>query len=207
MTMTRIFLAIAVAALLALAPLSSARAAVSIGSPAPDFTGTDVNDALHKLSDYKGKIVVLEWTNPQCPYVHKMYDSGTMQALQKQATAEDVVWLTVDSAAAGKEGYLDGDAGKAFVRRVNMASSALLLDTDGAIGRLYDAKATPHMYVIDKNGVLAYRGAIDDRPSADPDSLKGATNYVRAALDELEAGKPVTTTTTQAYGCNIKYQD
>jgi peroxiredoxin len=199
-------LAAAAAALFALAPLA-ARAEIAIGKPAPDFTGTDTANAVHRLSDYKGKIVVLEWTNPHCPYVHKEYDSGTMQALQREATAEGVVWLMVDSSAKGSDGWLDAERGAEYLKGTRAAATALLLDEDGTIGKLYEAKATPHMFVIGKDGTLAYRGAIDDRPSAEPASLKGAKNYVRAALDDLEAGRPVATSVTQAYGCNIKYQD
>jgi peroxiredoxin len=204
--MTRFLTAAAFACMLAFTPLA-AQAEIAIGKAAPDFTGADTSGTLHRLADYKGRIVVLEWTNPGCPYVHKYYDGGAMQALQKQASAEDVVWLTIDSSAAGKDGYLDEDAGKAYILKTNMASSALLIDADGAIGKLYEAKSTPHMFVIDKEGTLVYRGAIDDRPAADAKSLDGATNYVRAALDELQAGKPVTTAVTQAYGCNIKYEN
>jgi peroxiredoxin len=177
----------------------------TIGQPAPPFTAQDTNGKAHSLSDYKGKIVVLEWTNPQCPYVKKHYESGNMQALQKQAAADGVVWLTVASSAKDREGYTTPEEANKLIADTGAAASARLMDADGKIGMMYDAKVTPHMFVIGTDGNLAYAGAIDDNPSADPATVKTAKNYVAQAIEELRAGKPVSMPLTQAYGCGIKY--
>lgn len=175
------------------------------GSPAPDFTATDSNGKTHKLSDLKGKIVVLEWTNKDCPYVRKFYDSNTMQTLQKNATDKGVVWLSVASSAAGKQGYMDAGESNRWIAQEKSKTSALLLDPEGTMGRLYEAATTPHMFVIDKDGILAYAGAIDDQPSVSHATLKDAKNYVTAAVDSLLANQPVETPTSKPYGCSVKY--
>jgi hypothetical protein len=182
-------------------------AAPPVGKPAPDFTGTDTLGVTHDLKDYKGKIVVLEWSNPDCPYVKKHYETHNMQGLQKDALRQGAVWLTIDSSGKGLDGYMTPDEANAYMKRVTTSPTARILDPDGAIGHLYGATATPDMFVIDKDGVLQYAGAIDDRPSADHETVAGAHNYVMAALDELKAGKPVTTPLTQVYGCGIKYAE
>jgi hypothetical protein len=149
--------------------------------------------------------VVLEWFNPGCPFVQKHYTSDNMQQLQKQFTGKEVVWLTIDSSAEGKEGYLTPEAANKQVAYWKMKPTALLLDPTGKVGHEYAATNTPHMYVIDPNGKLIYSGAIDDKPSPNPGDVAGATNYVKVALTEAMAGKPVTTPTSRAYGCSIKY--
>lgn len=176
-----------------------------IGQPAPDFTLPDANGAAHSLSDYKGKTVVLEWFNPTCPFVHKHYDSGSMQRLQQQATKDGVVWLSICSSAPGKEGYIAPKDAPGVEQSVGMKSTALLLDPDGKVGRMYEARMTPDMYVINADGVLVYKGAIDDQPTPDPASLQGAKNYVAAALAAVKSGKPVTPAETKSYGCSVKY--
>ena len=180
-------------------------AAPEIGKPAPEFTGTDSNGKEHKLSDFKGKAVVLEWTNPECPYVVKHYDSKNMQKLQETQTAKDVVWLSINSGAEGKQGHLTGDAANAYIKEHSAKQTAYILDGKGEIGKAYDAKTTPHMFVIDKDGTLVYAGAIDDNDSANPADATTAKNYVTAALDAVQAGKPVETSKTKPYGCGVKY--
>lgn len=179
----------------------------TVGQAAPDFTLTDVNGKAVKLSDFKGKHVVLEWTNPGCPFVQKHYTSDNMQSLQKDAKGKDVVWLSINSTAKSASDYLEPTKLNA---RMNGdwkgASSYLLMDESGKAGKAYEAKTTPHMYVIDPNGKLVFAGGIDDKRSANPADVKTAKNFVRAALDETLAGKPVTVATAQPYGCSIKYQ-
>lgn len=180
--------------------------AVESGTMAPDFMGKTSSGEEVKLSDYKGKnVVVLEWLNYGCPFVKKHYDGKNMQAVQADATKKGVVWLSVISSAPGKQGA--GTAASAEKDRKEHGSNAtkVILDEKGAIGRLYGAKTTPHMFVIDLQGKLVYQGAIDDKPSADAESLKGAKNYVREALDAVMAKKPVATATTASYGCSVKY--
>lgn len=189
----------------ALALPAAAHAAPEIGKPAPAFTGTDSKGVSHKLEDFKGKVVVLEWHNDQCPYVKKHYEDGNMQGLQKAAAADGVVWLTVNSGAEGQQGFLSPDDTNKLIAAQKSAETARILDTDGAIGKAYGAKTTPHMFVIDKDGVLAYMGAIDDKPTADKADLASAKNYVTAALESLKAGKPVEVTQSQPYGCGVKY--
>ena len=188
-----------------LAPAIPAQAAPAVGQPAPAFSVADADGKERSLAEFKGKTVVLEWHNEGCPYVKKHYGSGAMQKLQKSATADGVVWLTVVSSAPNTQGYLAGDAAKGWKAKYDAGSTALLLDPAGKVGRAYDAKTTPHMYVIDKTGKLAYMGAIDDKPVANPEALKGAKNYVTAALSDLDAGRPVATPVTKAYGCSVKY--
>ena len=180
--------------------------AATIGEPAPNFTLTDSNGASHSLADYKGKIVVLEWNNPECPFVKKHYGSGNIPKQQMDATANGVVWLVINSAAAGKQGHVDGTAANGFIAQYHGKPSAYLLDTDGKVGHLYGAKTTPHMFIIDPNGILIYKGAIDDRPTTDKEDVKGARNYVLNALDEAMAGHSVAEPVTQSYGCSVKYK-
>lgn len=180
--------------------------AVSIGQPAPDFALTDVNGKAVKLSDFKGKHVVLEWTNPGCPFVQKHYNSNNMQSLQKDATSKGVVWLSVNSTNKSATDYLEPTKLNAKMNgEWKGASSYLLMDETGKAGMAYEAKTTPHMYVIDPNGKLVYAGGIDDKRSANPADVKTAKNFVRAALDETLAGKPITVATSTPYGCSIKY--
>ena len=195
----------ALALIAASALAAPAMAAPMVGQPAPAFTAVDASGKARSLSEFKGKTVVLEWTNNGCPYVRKHYDSGNMQAMQKSATADGAVWLTVISSAPGAQGYLAGADARANKAKEKAAYTDLLLDPKGAVGRAYDAKTTPHMYVIDKTGKLVYMGGIDDKPSSDPASLKGAKNYVTAALADVKAGRPVAQAVTRPYGCSVKY--
>jgi hypothetical protein len=181
-------------------------AAVRPGVAAPAFAAPEIGGKTVRLGDFAGKTVVLEWTNNGCPFVAKHYDSGNMQALQRRHTEAGGVWLVVASSAPGQQGHVTPDEARADLKRWTAAPSGFLLDPDGAVGHLYDARATPHMVVIDRAGALAYIGAIDDVPSANPRDVKTAKNYVAAALDELAAGKPVTVAATRAYGCSIKYK-
>jgi peroxiredoxin len=191
---------------LALAAAPAARAEVAtVGQPAPDFMLKDSNGQSHALSSLKGKWVVLEWINYDCPFVQKHYRSGNMPKLQKEYTAKGVVWLAVNSSNVGKQGYFEPAEIKARSQKEGLAASAYLVDTDGAVGRLYGAKTTPHMYVITPEGKLVYAGGIDDTPSTDQADIATAKNYVRAALDEAMAGKAVTKPTSQPYGCSVKY--
>jgi peroxiredoxin len=193
------------AAALAVAVAAPAFAAPQLGQPAPAFKAMDAQGHARSLAAFAGKTVVLEWTNSGCPYVGKHYGSGTMQALQKKETAEGVVWLTISSSAPDMQGYFTPPTARAWAARQHWSGSALLLDSAGKIGREYEAKNTPHMFVIDKAGRIAYMGGIDDRPYADPESLKGAKPYVAMALADLKAGRPVATPVSQPYGCSVKY--
>lgn len=174
--------------------------AVRVGQPAPAFTATDNQGNEHSLTEYKGKWVVLEWHNRGCPYVVKYYQSGSMQKLQKEWASKGVVWLTIVSSGPGKAGYVTPEESVAYVKEQNAAPTAVLLDPSGAVGHLYEAKTTPHMFVINPQGVLIYDGAIDDRPTRDSADIATATNYVSAALTEAMAGKPVTVPTSRPYG-------
>jgi peroxiredoxin len=198
---------LALAAGFALAIAAPAVAAPAIGQPAPAFTAKDGDGKTRSLSDFKGKTVVLEWTNAGCPYVQKHYKSGNMQALQKSATKDGVVWLTLVSSAPGKQGYVSPAEAKTWKTSSGAGSTALLLDPGGQVGKAYDARTTPHMYVVDKSGKLAYMGGIDDKPVADPSSLKGAKNYVTAALSDIKAGRAVATPVSKPYGCSVKYAE
>ncbi len=179
--------------------------AVKPGEPAPAFTGKDIKAQSHSLADYKGRFVVLEWHNQGCPYVQKHYKSGNMQKLQREWTGKGVVWLTIISSAPGKQGYVTAAQEDAYLQEQRAVPTSVLLDPDGTIGHLYEAKTTPHMFVIDPKGVLIYEGAIDDKPTADLADVATATNYLSAALSEAMAGKPVTTATSRPYGCSVKY--
>ena len=180
--------------------------AVRVGNAAPDFTGTDSNGKTQKLSEYHGKYVVLEWTNNGCPYTQKHYESGNMQALQKEWTAKGVVWFTVLSSAPGEQGYMTASQENAYVGKEHAGPTAVLLDPTGVIGHAYEAKTTPHMFVIDPSGKLIYAGAIDDHATTDPEDIKASKNYVSDALSASMAGKPVATAYTRPYGCSVKYQ-
>ena len=182
-----------------------AAAAPVLGEPAPAFQATDADGHSRALSDFAGKIVVLEWTSSDCPYSGKHYGSGNMQGLQKRAVKDGVVWLTVSSSAPGREGYFTPEAARAWRAKVGSHATAILLDGEGRIGRAYNARVTPHMFIVDASGRLAYMGGIDDRPYADPASLKGARNYVTAALADLRAGRPVAQPTSAPYGCSVRY--
>jgi AhpC/TSA family protein len=177
------------------------------GQPAPGFTGRDSGGHPVSLADYRGPIVVLEWTNHECPFVRRHYDSGNMQALQKQATESGVAWLTIVSSAPGEQGYVTGEEADALTRSRNASPTAVILDPSGAIGHAYGAKTTPHMFVVDPAGALVYMGAIDDQPrnfGADP---ARAENYVREALAAVGSGQRVANAVTQPYGCSVKYAD
>jgi alkyl hydroperoxide reductase subunit AhpC len=176
-----------------------------IGQAAPDFSVTDASGKTEALSAYKGKTVVLEWNNPECPFVGKHYGAHNMQTQQAEAAAQGVVWLTVNSGFDGKQGHLDAAGANAYVAKVGGKEAAYLLDTDGKVGRAYGAKTTPHMFVIDKEGVLRYMGGIDSIASTDKDDIPKATQYVRQALAELAAGKAVSVPTSEPYGCSVKY--
>ena len=180
-------------------------AAPKIGMPAPDFTALDSQGVQHTLADYRGKIVILEWTNHQCPFVGKHYNTGNMQALQQYATGAGVTWLSMISSAPGTQGYVSGPEADALTAKRRAAPTAVLLDPQGVVGRLYDARTTPHMYIIDATGTLVYMGGIDDKPSTQNADVKTATNYVRVALDEVRSAKPVSTPVTRPYGCSVKY--
>lgn len=199
---------LAVAAVAALASLPvSAFAAAAVGSPAPEFSGKTSDGKTVSLSDYKDKVVVLEWTNPGCPFVRKHYDGKNIQTLQKDYTAKDVIWLTINSSAKGKQGHLEGDELKAEPAKEGIASTAYISDESGQIGQLYGAKTTPHIFIVGKDGNVAYNGGIDSIGSTDPEDISKAEPYVKEALDEILAGKPVTHATTKAYGCGVKYAD
>ena len=179
-------------------------ASVKVGETAPAFSLTGEDGKPHSLADYKGKTVVLEWTNAECPFVKKHY-AGNMQSLQKTYTGKDVVWLSINSSAAGKQGAVDAAGASAIIKEKGAAPTHVLLDGSGEVGRLYQAKTTPHMFIVDKSGKLAYAGGIDSEASADPADVATATPYVKNALDELIAGKTVSTAVTKPYGCSIKY--
>jgi peroxiredoxin len=199
--------AIVALALLPLCPAFRTEAqSIRVGAPAPAFTATDSRGQAENLAQFRGKYVVLEWHNQGCPYTLKHYTSGNMQSLQKEWTAKGVMWFTVISSAPGKQGYLTSSAENAYLEKVHAAPTAVLMDSDGKVGRLYDAKTTPQMIVINPEGNVIYDGAIDDRPTPDVADIRGARNYVTEALTEAMAGKPVATPHTQPYGCSVKYQ-
>lgn len=185
----------------------SAVAAAKPGMPAPTFSVPDIAGKTVSLANFAGKIIILEWTNDGCPFVGKHYNSGNMQALQQKYTAGGVVWLTIASSAPGEQGYVTPAEAKADLARWRATPTDFLLDPDGIVGRLYDARATPHMVVIDRAGHVVYMGAIDDTPSTRLADVKTAHNYVAAALDAIAAGQPVAVASTRAYGCSIKYKD
>ncbi len=192
--------------LLAALTLASAAAAVEVGKPAPDFTAQDINGKTIHLSDYKGKIVVLESYNSDCPYCHNQYKTGAMQAMQRDLAAKGVVWLLVNSVNPKNFSHRTPEQAKAEMAAEKMDVTAWIDDSSGAVGHLYDMKTTPDMYVINQDGVLVYEGAIDDQPDPFHDPTK-AQNYVSAAIDALLADKPVAITQTKPYGCGVKYAD
>lgn len=200
---SRILCAAFAAILSALPAFSQAR----VGDSAPTFTATDSHGKPQALDQYKGKFVVLEWHNQGCPYTRKHYESGNMQELQQEWTAKGVTWFTVISSAPGEQGYMTPDRENSYVAQVHAAPTAVLLDPDGKLGRLYGARTTPQMFVIDPQGKLIYAGAIDDRPTPDLGDVKGADNYVTDALTAAMAGKPVAKPFTRSYGCSVKYRD
>ena len=198
---------IAKSAVVLLSVIGTALAAPKVGQPAPDFTLTDSNGKSHKLSDFKGKFVVLEWLNHGCPFVVKHYSGGNMQQLQKDYTGKDVVWLSIVSSAPGKQGHMSPEETNKAKKEKGSAATAVLLDEDGTVGKLYNAKVTPELYVVNPEGVLVYMGAIDSVKSVDAADIPGAKNYVKQALDEALAGKEVSEPVTTAYGCSVKYAD
>jgi peroxiredoxin len=178
---------------------------LALAKPAPAFSVKDADGRTRTLAEFKGKVVVLEWVNEGCPYVKKHY-SGNMQGLQASATRDGVVWLTVCSSAAGQQGHwADGAAAKGWIKANSWTGTALLLDPDGAVGKAYGAKTTPHMYVVDRTGALVYQGGIDDVPTNKVEDIKRARNLVAAALADVHAGRPVATPFSQPYGCSVKY--
>jgi hypothetical protein len=200
----RLAITAAAAATLSVA-LPAAAQSAAVGQPAPAFELTDTRGKAVKLSDFKGKHVVLEWTNPGCPFVVKHYGSQNMQALQKESTAKGVVWLSISSTSPGHGDYLAPAALAGKYQGWGAAPTAMLMDDNGQAGRAYAARTTPHMYVIDPKGVLVYAGGIDDKRSANPEDVKTAKNFVRAALADSLTGKPVATPTATPYGCSVKY--
>lgn len=191
-------------AALAIGP-SLAAAAPTNGAAAPAFTALDTQGKQRSLAEFAGKTVVLEWTNHDCPYVKKHYGAGNMQALQREATADGVVWLSVISSAPGKQGHVTATEADALTRSRGAAPSAVLLDAKGDLGRLYGAKTTPHMYIITPDGKVVFQGGIDDKPTANPADLATARNHVRAALADMKAGRPIAVASSAPYGCSVKY--
>ena len=195
-----------ISASISLLAASAANAAATVGQPAPAFTLSDTNGKTVNLADYKGKTVVLEWHNPECPFVKKHYDSANMQGLQSKYTKDDVVWLAVSSTEPGHQDYKKPDVMNAILKTSKATPTAYLMDESGATGKNYGAKTTPHMYVINGQGTLVYAGGIDDKRSANIADIKIAKNFVSAALDEMKAGKPVSISTATPYGCSVKYK-
>jgi peroxiredoxin len=204
MTMTKHAAVVVLLASLA-TPDARVQAAAVVSEPAPDFKLTDSNGTPHSLGALKGKFVVLEWVNFDCPFVAKHYGTGNMQRLQKAYAGRGVVWLSVNSSAPGKQGNFPAARVNALLKEKGAAPTAYLIDADGAAGRAYGAKTTPHMFVIDPKGTVVYAGGIDDKPSTDAADVATAKNFVAAALDEALAGKPVTTVSSPPYGCSVKY--
>jgi peroxiredoxin len=199
------YLALGLATALAVIAAPAIAATATVGQPAPDFSAPDLNGKPVQLSSFRGKFVVLEWTNPECPYVRRHYDSGNMPSLQKEVAAKDVVWLAVNSSSPSSGEFTTPDNMAKWLAAKGGTPKATLIDKDGKVGRLYGARTTPHMYVIDSQGKLVYAGAIDDKRWASIDDTKNAKNHVRAALGEAMAGKPVSVAATTPYGCAVKY--
>jgi len=189
----------------ALFSLTAAAFAVRVGEQAPDFTAADSNGQSHVLAHYKGKYVVLEWHNNGCPYTKKHYESGNMQKLQKEWTAKGVVWFTVISSAPGTQGYVTAAEENAYLQQMKASPTAALLDPQGTLGHLYNAKTTPEIFIIAPDGSLVYEGAIDDHPTPDASDIPNSKNYVSIALTEAMTGKPVAEPSTRSYGCSVKY--
>lgn len=200
------FLKSAATVIAALLMTASASAAPEIGMPAPEFSAVNSNGTSVRLSDYRGKTVVLEWTNDGCPYVKKHYSSGNMQALQKEAAAKSVVWLTIISSAPGAQGYLTGEQANKLTETRGAAPAAVILDPEGELGHLYDARTTPHLFIVNKDGALVYMGGVDDKATTDVADIMTARNYVREALDRLASGAPIENAVTRPYGCSVKYK-
>lgn len=194
-------------ALLTLAMAGAAAASPEIGKAAPEFSLPDSNGKVVGLADHRGSFVVLEWTNHDCPFVRKHYGSGNMQKLQKEAIIKDVVWLSVISSAPGRQGYVSPDEANELTHARNASPSAVLMDPDGKTGKLYGARTTPHMFIVDPEGTLIYMGGIDDKPSTRRSDVDIARNYVRVALAQAMNGKPVAEAVTRPYGCSVKYAD
>ncbi len=205
MNMRPLIVSLFCGALFGLTAFSAQAATASIGKKAPDFTLTGADGKSHSLSDFSGKFIVLEWTNPQCPFVKKFYGSDTMQTLQKEETAKGVAWLRINSGAPGHDGYQTPAELASYVSDNHVAATQSLIDPTGKVGHTYGARNTPQMFVIDAKGTLIYAGGIDNKPSADPADIATSTNYVKAALDQAMAGKPVATPTAPPYGCSVKY--
>jgi peroxiredoxin len=201
------FVRFAVSAAIAAVLLPFSAAQARVGEPAPNFTATDSHGQTQTLSNFHGKYVVLEWHNNGCPYTIKHYQSGNMQSLQKEWTAKGVVWFTVISSAPGQQGYMTSPAENQYLAKMHADPTAVLMDREGKIGHLYDAKTTPQMIVIDPSGKIIYDGAIDNRPTPDESDIKGADNYVNDALTAAMSGRPVTVNHTRPYGCSVKYAD
>ena len=182
------------------------RSGAVVGEAAPDFSVVDAYGNMHSLSDYEGQYIILEWLNHDCPFVRKHYDGNNMQELQKRYTEEGVVWLSVISSVPGTQGYLEPEQAREITKEKNASPTAVLLDTDSVMGRAYDARVTPHMYIINPDGILEYNGAIDDRPTARVRDLEGARNYVIEAMDALMDGSDVEVRTNTPYGCTVKYE-
>jgi peroxiredoxin len=197
--------ALVLAATTLLARPHSALCQVGVGSAAPEFTAKDSTGKDVSLSAFKGKIVVLEWFNPNCPFVKKFYKNGDMQKFQETSATKGVVWLTVNSSASGRSGHLSPQEAEETRKELNMKSTALILDEDGKVGKAFGARTTPHMYIVGTDGKIAYAGAIDSEASTSSDDIAGATNYVTAAVDGLVGGKPVEVSSTEPYGCSVKY--
>jgi hypothetical protein len=181
--------------------------AAIVGKPAPNFTLADVNGKRVSLSAFRGKTVVIEWNNPECPFVRKHYGSGNMQKTQAAAAKDGVVWLTINSSAPGNQGHTNAAGAKAYLASAGARPTAYLLDPAGVVGKTYDAKTTPHMFIVNKAGTLVYAGGIDNKPTPNPADIKGARNHVLAALAELKGGKAVSVATSRPYGCSVKYKD
>ena len=180
-------------------------AAQKNGTIAQDFKLTDVNGKTVQLSQFRGKTVILEWHNPGCPFVAKHYNSGNMQATQKAARQQGAIWLTINSGAKGKQGHMTGAEAKALIDRQDIQSSNYLFDTKGVVGKAYGARTTPHMYIIDGEGILVYQGGIDDKPTANPADIKQARNHVLGALKEMKSGDTISIAQSRPYGCSVKY--
>ncbi len=194
------------AAMIATLPFAGASASPEIGAMAPDFEGVTATGETVRLGDLKGRTVVLEWTNKDCPYVRKHYETNNMQALQQESKTEhDVTWISVISSAPGEQGYLEPKGALANIDRTKAVPDHLVLDPKGQIGKAYDAVTTPHMYIINAEGELVYKGGIDDKPTSRHSSVKSANNYVRAALDDMAAGREIAQASTRPYGCSVKY--
>ncbi|MDZ4198942.1 MAG: thioredoxin family protein [Kiritimatiellia bacterium] len=192
-------------ATLAVASLPAITLGAEVGQAAPAFTLSGLDGGTYSLESFRGKTVVLEWINHDCPFVKKHYESGNLPALQKEFAGKGVIWLAIGSSAPGKQGHFTSEVWKQRNEAVGFAAKALLLDPEGVAGRAYGARTTPHMFIINPEGLLVYAGALDDKPSANPKDIEGSVNYVRKALEEVLAGKPVSTPSTRAYGCSVKF--